>query len=106
MLVVIESRGAKAYDRGPSDHTGYSDNSNSFWHHSDITNGRNIDLWEGILTMKANNMVAILTDKSFLCQNYQRQPGWGAHRIHINGLIVSAHCYRMSRTFGQVEVVR
>ncbi len=35
------------YDRGTSDHTGDSDNSSSFRYHSDITNGRNIDLLGG-----------------------------------------------------------
>ncbi len=41
----------------------------SFWHHSDITNGRNIDLWGLILTVKTNNREEILTDKPFLCLN-------------------------------------
>ncbi len=36
-------RGVQAYDRGLSDLTG-SNNSNSFWQHSDITNCRNLDL--------------------------------------------------------------
>ncbi len=35
------------YDRGMSDRTGESDNSYSFWHHSDITNGRNVDCLGG-----------------------------------------------------------
>ncbi len=38
---------SQAYDRGPSDHIGDSDNSNSFQHHSDITNNRNIDILAG-----------------------------------------------------------
>ncbi len=37
----------QAYDRGPSDHTGDSDRSNSLRCHSDITNGRNIDFLGG-----------------------------------------------------------
>ncbi len=37
----------QAYDRSLSDHTGDSDNSNSFRHHSDVTNGRNINLLGG-----------------------------------------------------------
>ncbi len=36
-------------DRVPSDHIGDSDNSNYFSHHSDIKNGRNINLLEGDL---------------------------------------------------------
>ncbi len=32
---------------GPSDHIGDSNNSKSFQHHSDIINGRNIDLLRG-----------------------------------------------------------
>ncbi len=34
----------QAYDRGPSVHTGDVDNSNSFQHHSEIINDRNIDI--------------------------------------------------------------
>ncbi len=37
----------QAYDRGLSDHTGDSDNNNSFWHHSDITKGINIECLGG-----------------------------------------------------------
>ncbi len=37
----------QACSGGMYDHTGASDNSNSIWHHSDITNGRNIDLLLG-----------------------------------------------------------
>ncbi len=45
-IYQIESRGGggHAYERGPYDYTGDSDNGNSFRHHSDITNGRNIDI--------------------------------------------------------------
>ncbi len=35
------------YNRGTNDHTGDSYNSSSFRYHSDITNGRNIDLLGG-----------------------------------------------------------
>ncbi len=35
------------YDRGMPDHTGYSGNNSFVRHHSDITNGRNIDLLGG-----------------------------------------------------------
>ncbi len=63
-----------AYDWGLSDHAKESDNINSFWHHSAITNGRNIDFWEGILTVKTNAMVGILTDNPFLHQNSLDQP--------------------------------
>ncbi len=31
------------YNRSTSDHTGYSDNNSSYWHHSGITNGKNIN---------------------------------------------------------------
>ncbi len=45
---------------------GDSDNSNSFGHHSYITNGRNIDLLGGDSDSEnANGMVGILTDTSF-----------------------------------------
>ncbi len=54
------------YNRGPSDHTGDSDNTISFWHHSDITNGRNIDHLGGDPYWKLmNGVVGILTDKPF-----------------------------------------
>ncbi len=39
--------GGQAYDRDSSDHTGNSDGSNSFRHHFEITNGRNIDILGG-----------------------------------------------------------
>ncbi len=44
-------------------------------YHYDITNGRNIDFWEGILTVKANGRVESLTDKPFFHQNSLVQPG-------------------------------
>ncbi len=37
--------GGREIGGGLFGHTGNSDNSNSFRHHSDITNGRNIDLF-------------------------------------------------------------
>ncbi len=65
-------------DIHPSDHTCDSDKSNSFQHHSDITNGRNIDplttrkqewsLQEGILAVKVHGRVGILTEKYFLSE--------------------------------------
>ncbi len=53
-------------DRGPSDHVGNIDKTNSFRHHFDITTGRNTDLWERILTIKIDGRVVILTEKHFL----------------------------------------
>ncbi len=72
--VVKVNPGGQAYDRGSFDHTRDSDNSNSFQHHSDITNGRNIDLLGGILTVKANGRGGILTDNPFLHHNSLVQP--------------------------------
>ncbi len=63
------------YNRGLCDHTGVSDNRISFRHHSDITNSKNRDLSRGILTLKVNDRVGILTDKPFLGQNSLGQPG-------------------------------
>ncbi len=43
----------------------------SFWHHSETTNGRNVDVfWKGILTVKANGRMGILTQKHFLNQKF------------------------------------
>lgn len=55
------------YDRDPSYHKGDSNNINSF-RHSDITNGRIIDLlgWDSCQTMKANGSVRILTNFFFV----------------------------------------
>ncbi len=50
----------KAYDRGLPAQAGHSGNSNSFQHHSDITNGRNIYILGGDSDMKANGRVGIL----------------------------------------------
>ncbi len=62
-------------DRGTSGHIGYSDNHNSFQHHSDITNGGNIDVLAGDSgshwTVKANGRVGILTDKALLQSYFQ-----------------------------------
>ncbi len=44
IYVKVNHRRGQTYNRHLSDHTGDSDNSNSFWRHSDITNGRNIDI--------------------------------------------------------------
>ncbi len=49
------------YDRGLSDYTGDSDNSNSFGHHSVITNGRNKSFGIGF-KVKAHGSVGILTN--------------------------------------------
>ncbi len=62
------------YDTSPSDHTGDSDNSNYFLHHSDITNDRNIYLLGGIMTMKVHGRVEILTGQYFHHQNALGQP--------------------------------
>ncbi len=57
---------------------GTLDNSSSFQHHSDITNGRNADHLSGILTMKANYRAGIRTDSvPFLHQNSLGQSGRG-----------------------------
>ncbi len=77
---------------------GDSDNTNSFptsfWHHTDNTNDSIIDLLEGILKVKDNGRVGILTDKHFLHQHFRGQPGelrdlhWHEHHLfhllHIN----------------------
>ncbi len=58
------SKSPQVYDRGPFDHKRDSDNSSSFRHHSDITNGRNIYLLGGIITVKTNGR-GVLIDKYF-----------------------------------------
>ncbi len=61
-----------AYDRGTTDHTKHSDNSNSFRCHSDILTIQIVEIlifWEGILTVKTNGKEEILTNKYFLHQN-------------------------------------
>ncbi len=72
-----------AYDKDPPDHTGDSDNSNSFWHHSDITNGRNIFL-EGILIVKPNGKVGILTNLFSI----RILGSAGGHRIQVDRCII------------------
>ncbi len=59
-------------DRGQSDHTGDSDNSNCL-QHSDITNGWNTYMYIVILTGDSEDhamvgMLGILMDKSFLTE--------------------------------------
>ncbi len=75
---------------------------NSFQHHSNITNGRYIDLLKGILTVKANGRVCILTDKSVLPQNVLGQPRVGPHGIHIDTYITDTiyvvHVYHKCNT--------
>lgn len=51
------------YDRGPSSHTEDSDSSSFL--HSDNTNGSNIDLLGGILTVKPHVRVGILMEKMY-----------------------------------------
>ncbi len=44
-IVKVNPAAPQSYNSsGPSDYTGDSDNSKSFRHHSDMTNGRDIDL--------------------------------------------------------------
>ncbi len=74
------STGIQVNDRGLSDHTGDSDNNHSFWHHSDIRNGRNIIFWEGILRVKANSIVGILTNRHFMSEFIRSAGGHGIHR--------------------------
>ncbi len=81
----------QAYDRGPSDHIGDSDNSNPLQHNSDTTNCRNIDLWGGGLTVKYNGSEWILTNKPFLHHNPWVSTGEGG-RIHFDKCITMA-CY-------------
>ncbi len=73
------------YDRGPSDHTWDSDNNNSFQHHSDITNGRNIELLVGDSDWKLMARWGFLQT---FCQNplgfaWDREE----HRIHVGTCI-------------------
>ncbi len=76
--------GGQAYDRCLSDNTGDSDNSKSFRHHSDITNGRNIDLLGGV-SYSNNKWQGGDSDKSFLHQNSLGQlDGEGGWRVHID----------------------
>ncbi len=70
---------------GLSDHTGDSDNSNSFWHHSEITNGRNIDLLGEDSDSEIHGEVGILTN--IFSQNSLGQAG-EAHRIYIDRCII------------------
>ncbi len=49
----------------PSNYTGDSDNSNSFWHNSDIINNRNIQFCEGILKIKVHGTLIILRELFF-----------------------------------------
>ncbi len=77
--------GLQGYDKGPSDHTGESDNSYSFQHHSDITNDRHIDLYGRETDSESKWQGGVLTDKRFLHQIPWVSPG--AHRIHIDTCI-------------------
>ncbi len=66
-----------AYNRGPSDHTGDSDNTNlsnmtKLYGSNAILTLQMVEIyiiWEGILTERTNDREGILTDKSFLHQN-------------------------------------
>ncbi len=73
----------QACDKGVSDHTGHPDNDNYFPHHSDITNGRNIDFLGGDFD-SANGREGILTNKHFL---HQRLRGGG--RTHFDRYITA-----------------
>ncbi len=74
---------------GLSDHTGDSDNSNSFKHHFDIIlTLQMVEIqifWEGILTVKVHCRMSILTEKHFLSEFVGST--WELHMIHIGRCI-------------------
>ncbi len=76
----------QAYGKGPSDHTGDSDKSNSFQHHSDITNCTNIDLGGGESDSKRYWRCGD-SDKQPLSLSELLWPAWGK-RIHIDTCII------------------
>ncbi len=55
--------------------------------HSGNTNGRNIDLLGGILTVKANGRVQILMEKSFLLPNWVSWGGGGGEGFTLTGAL-------------------
>ncbi len=69
----------QAYDRGPSDYTGTLTTAILSYIILTLQMVEIYIFWEGILTVKANGRVGILTDNPFLNQNCL-----GQHRIHID----------------------
>ncbi len=82
----------QAYNSSPSDHTGYSDNSNSFWHHSDIKNCRYIDILGGDSDSESWRQ-GENSDEPFLHQNSLGQPR-GARTNHID-ICITDSIYEM-----------
>ncbi len=74
------------YDRGPSDYAGDSNNSNSFWYHTDITNGRYIYLL-GRYSDRESSLQCEDSDRQ-ICQNSLGLVGEGNIRIHIDMFII------------------